>query len=230
MRSISSIALFAYVSAARTLPNTGGPFVRGTEVIMRKKNHGTASAAVPSKIRWGCDRAVADWCCCFNRHLAEPGGYWRSTEFPTFARGASESDPVVFFDSVTQKPLFVAPVGRPLSAFLEESDAHGWPRCVNQAVELEALLAPRACPQYSASIRLTVWQLPRRRGGVGECSGPSRWRNRLRGRHAPWSQHTGRQRLEVLHQLGERGGAAAHKTVGERGAGCPARALTVRGL
>ena len=32
-----------------------------------------------------------------------------------------------FYDSVSGKPLFVAPRGRSLKAFIRESKAHGWP-------------------------------------------------------------------------------------------------------
>ena len=34
---------------------------------------------------------------------------------------------VIFFDSVTGKPLFAAPRGRTWVQFIEESKAHGWP-------------------------------------------------------------------------------------------------------
>ena len=34
---------------------------------------------------------------------------------------------VTYYDSATGKPLFVAPRGRTLDNFLEESERHGWP-------------------------------------------------------------------------------------------------------
>ena len=34
---------------------------------------------------------------------------------------------VTFYDSVTGRPLFIAPIGRSMADFLEESKAHGWP-------------------------------------------------------------------------------------------------------
>ena len=34
---------------------------------------------------------------------------------------------VTYYDSVTGKPLFIAPVGRTMDEFLEESEDHGWP-------------------------------------------------------------------------------------------------------
>ena len=34
---------------------------------------------------------------------------------------------ITYRDSVTGKPLFIAPRGRSVKKFIEESDAHGWP-------------------------------------------------------------------------------------------------------
>ena len=34
---------------------------------------------------------------------------------------------MTYYDSVTGKPLFVAPRGRTMDSFLKESRAHGWP-------------------------------------------------------------------------------------------------------
>ena len=34
---------------------------------------------------------------------------------------------MTFYDSVTGKPLFVAPKGRTVDEFLDESKKHGWP-------------------------------------------------------------------------------------------------------
>jgi peptide methionine sulfoxide reductase MsrB len=118
-------AVLAMVLALQApLPRTGGAFVRGTEDIMKPKLHGTSHRAVPPRIRWGCDRALADWCCCFNRHLAEPSGYFKTTKFlDELERGS----PTVYYDSVTGNPLFVAPIGRSLEAFLQETAQHGWP-------------------------------------------------------------------------------------------------------
>ena len=44
-----------------------------------------------------------------------------------FLREASRTAPTTFYDSVTGKPLFVAPMGRSWAAFEAESRAHGWP-------------------------------------------------------------------------------------------------------
>ena len=65
--------------------------------------------------------------------MAERSGYWRGVDsFVRELRLAEE--PVTFFDSVTGKPLFVAPQGRSMAAFVHESTAHGWPSFRDQEV------------------------------------------------------------------------------------------------
>eukprot|EP01038_Epipyxis_sp_PR26KG_P009034 gene9034-12180_t len=94
------------------------------ESVMSKKEHGTCMKPVMSKLRWNCDFSVADRICCFNRHYAEFAGYWEGTTF------LNEIDPNVettFYDSVTGKPLFIAPRGRTFEDFKRESKSHGWP-------------------------------------------------------------------------------------------------------
>ena len=39
----------------------------------------------------------------------------------------SRDEPTTYYDSVTGKPLFVAPIGRTMDEFLAESNVHGWP-------------------------------------------------------------------------------------------------------
>lgn len=43
----------------------------------------------------------------------------------------------MFYDSNTGKPLFVAPKGRDLNAFLKESQSHGWPSFRDEEVVWE---------------------------------------------------------------------------------------------
>jgi peptide methionine sulfoxide reductase MsrB len=94
---------------------------------MRKKAHGTCVAGIQkSRLRWGVCADTADWCCCFNRHLAEASGSWKSSRFLEESEKES-GQPTVFCDSVTGKPLFVAPRGRSWREFLSESEEHGWP-------------------------------------------------------------------------------------------------------
>lgn len=92
--------------------------------IMNQRAHGTCSVATPANIRWGCDRQMADRIGCFNRAFAEPSGYFQSTKFLSEERGVTE---VTFYDTLSGKPLFVAPRGRTWNEFVEESKTHGWP-------------------------------------------------------------------------------------------------------
>jgi peptide methionine sulfoxide reductase MsrB len=115
------------------LPVTGGELARGTD-LMRPKAHGTCAAAVRSQLRWGCDRATADHICCFNRHYAEPSGYYHSDGVAFVQAMAGADAPIVFCDSVSGEPLFVAPIGRTSAEFLKESYAHGWPSFRSQEV------------------------------------------------------------------------------------------------
>jgi peptide methionine sulfoxide reductase MsrB len=79
---------------------------------------------VQETLRWDCDKETADRICCFNRHYAEYSGYWESTPFLNEARISKD---LTFYDSVTGKPLFVAPRQRSFEDFVHESRHHGWP-------------------------------------------------------------------------------------------------------
>jgi len=106
------------------LPKTGGSMVLCDEDTMSKKAHGTTESPVQENLRWNVNRKEADRICSFNRHYAEYAGYWKTT---TFLKEVSQTEPTVYYDSVTGKPLFVAPIGRTMEQFLAESDVHGWP-------------------------------------------------------------------------------------------------------
>ncbi|GAX80371.1 hypothetical protein CEUSTIGMA_g7810.t1 [Chlamydomonas eustigma] len=114
---------------APALPGAKLP-LPGTEEIMRAKAHGTTDKPVQENLRWNCDRKVADKICSFNRHYAEYGGYWLTTTFLKEARGTE----VTFYDSVTGRPLFIAPRGRSWEDFEAESRSHGWPSFRDQEV------------------------------------------------------------------------------------------------
>ena len=45
--------------------------------------------------------------------------------------------PVTFYDSVTGKPLFVAPINRSAEQFIQESEIHGWPSFRDEEVVWE---------------------------------------------------------------------------------------------
>jgi len=110
--------------------------VMADESIMSKKAHGTCPNPVQEKLRWQCDRDTADRICCFNRHYAEHSGYWRSTSFMDEVERDGET---TYYDSVTGKPLFVAPRGRSFREYVEESDAHGWPSFRDEEVVWESV-------------------------------------------------------------------------------------------
>lgn len=49
----------------------------------------------------------------------------------------SKHEEITFYDSVSGKPLFIAPRGRSFTAFVEESRAHGWPSFRDEEVVWE---------------------------------------------------------------------------------------------
>eukprot|EP00591_Stephanopyxis_turris_P011002 CAMPEP_0195513482 /NCGR_PEP_ID=MMETSP0794_2-20130614/5126_1 /TAXON_ID=515487 /ORGANISM="Stephanopyxis turris, Strain CCMP 815" /LENGTH=206 /DNA_ID=CAMNT_0040641501 /DNA_START=42 /DNA_END=662 /DNA_ORIENTATION=- len=133
-RSFSS-AVTAFVSspgARRTFGTTAaslnaasGPLpIKGGEEIMSQKAHGTSEKPVQKDLLWGCDNETADRICNFNRHYAEHAGYWQTTKY---LEEVDMSQPTKYYDSVTGKLLFTAPVGRSMEAYLKESASHGWP-------------------------------------------------------------------------------------------------------
>lgn len=87
------------------------------ESIMSKKSHGTSDKPVQTNLRWNCDVKIADKICNFNRHFAEYSGYFTMSTLGFLKElreksNAGEVEPITFYDSVTGKPLFKAPVGK----------------------------------------------------------------------------------------------------------------------
>ena len=74
---------------------------------MAQKAHGTTDKPVQQSLRWNVDRKNADRICSFNRHYAEYAGYWKTT---SYLKEVSMDEPTVYYDSVSGKPLFVAPI------------------------------------------------------------------------------------------------------------------------
>eukprot|EP01038_Epipyxis_sp_PR26KG_P013066 gene13066-17515_t len=99
--------------------------IMGQKEIMSAKAHGTSMIPVQSKLKWGCDRELADRICNFNRNWAEFAGYW--TRDTTFLKEVNSNEVTTFYDSVTGKPLFKSPVGRSFEEWKQESMVHGWP-------------------------------------------------------------------------------------------------------
>jgi len=124
-----SFASLAFVfSPTETLAidaNVGGKIQFGDEGIMSPKEHGTSANPVQSDLLYGTNNKLADKISNFNRHFAENGGYFQSTSFENTVLQAK--DPITFYDSVTGKALFVAPINRSAKEFIAESKVHGWP-------------------------------------------------------------------------------------------------------
>lgn len=119
----------AAVVVATTAPvnavNVGGKIQFGDESIMVQKAHGTSAAPVQSDLLYGVDNQLADRICNYNRMWAELGGYFQKTSFEDTV--INSQGPITFYDSVSGKPLFVAPKNRSAEDFVKESRKHGWP-------------------------------------------------------------------------------------------------------
>jgi hypothetical protein len=99
--------------------------IYGTDVIMSTKSHGTSESAVQQKLKWNCDVKLADRITNYNRKWAEFAGYW-STQ-TSFLDDVKQEEVTIFYDSVTGKPLFKAPIDRKFDDWKDESLVHGWP-------------------------------------------------------------------------------------------------------
>ena len=111
-------------AAAGCFRETPYPLICKDEA-MCPKAYGTCPQPVMKLLRWGCDREMADRICCYNRHDAEGQGYFQ--EMAEFLEELEKGKEITFYDSVTGKPLFIAPRGRTMEEFKKESISHGWP-------------------------------------------------------------------------------------------------------
>ena len=128
----AAVAASVLAPSASNAVDVGGKIVFGDESIMRQKAHGTSESPVQSDLLYGVSNKLADKISNYNRQFAEFAGYFRSTSFEDTILEAK--GPVTFYDSVTGKPLFVAPLGRSAEQFLQESEVHGWPSFRDQEV------------------------------------------------------------------------------------------------
>ena len=110
--------------------------ILGDESIMSQKAHGTCATPVQDNLKYGCDFETADRVCCHNRHYAEHSGYSFTSKI-TWKDEIKDQGEVTYYDSVSGKPLFIAPKGRTLDAFLAESRSHGWPSFRDEEVVWE---------------------------------------------------------------------------------------------
>jgi peptide methionine sulfoxide reductase MsrB len=128
----TAVASFLVAGTSVLLPqssqaalNVGGKIQLGDESIMVSKEHGTSKQPVQDNLMYGVSNQLADRISSYNRHFAEMGGYFESTNWEEAVLQAK--GPVTFYDSVTGKPLFVAPIGRSAQDLVRESQVHGWP-------------------------------------------------------------------------------------------------------
>ena len=90
--------------------------------------HGSCMNPPMQVLRFGVDYETVDKMCCFNRKFAEQPGYAFITPRTWLEALASVGDTrVIYFDSVSGKPIFCAPIGRTQGELLKESKRHGWP-------------------------------------------------------------------------------------------------------
>ena len=122
--SAAAVGVLAFTPA--NVVAAGGKIVYGDESIMSPKSHGTSDAPVQSDLLYGVSNTLADKICSHNRHFAEMSGYFRNTNWEDVVREA-KGEPITFYDSVTGKALFMAPIGRSGEELIQESNVHGWP-------------------------------------------------------------------------------------------------------
>lgn len=133
--TVASTLLSSPSPVMATTQQVGGKIQYGDESIMSPKAHGTSASPVQDDLLYGVSNKLADKICNFNRHFAEMGGYFTSTNFEDQVLDAK--GPITFYDSVTGKPLFVAPINRSPEEFIKESEIHGWPSFRDEEVVWE---------------------------------------------------------------------------------------------
>ena len=113
----------------------------GSESMMSKKAEGTCPNPAQFCLLFNCDSQLATRICCHNRHYAEHAGYafgkditW-TKEMLEKAQNPDLPQTTTYYDSITGKSLFKAPVGRSIRELLVESEAHGWPSFRDQEVD-----------------------------------------------------------------------------------------------
>jgi peptide methionine sulfoxide reductase MsrB len=128
---------------------------------MAPKAHGSSEKPVMKNLRWNVDYQTADRVCNFNRHYAEYSGYWTTTDF---LKTASKTEPTKFYDPVTGKHLFTAPIGRTMDEFIKESSSHGWPSFRDEEVVWENVRCLRDGECVSTTGTHLGHNLPDRKG------------------------------------------------------------------
>ena len=88
----------------------------------------------------------------------------------------SDGTPTTYYDSVTGKPLFIAPKGRSFEEFVTESRHHGWPSFRDEEVVWENV----RCLQDGECVSIDGTHLGHNlpSGGMVAATGAARKRNR----------------------------------------------------
>lgn len=73
---------------------------------------------------------------------------------------ADKSGEITFYDSVTGKPLFIAPRGRTFEDFKKESLSHGWPSFRDEEVSLGILSCQQKLTSFTKVFVIVqvVWE------------------------------------------------------------------------
>ena len=103
----------------------------GSEEIMSRKAHGTTRKPVQENLRYGVDIELANKVCSLNRNWDPDSGFYNENlgycfqEPRTWLKESLTDNPLTYYDSVTGKPLFLAPVSRSTEDFVKECHFHG---------------------------------------------------------------------------------------------------------
>jgi hypothetical protein len=111
---------------------------KGSETMMSEKDFGSCAKAPMAPLRWDASVEMAERLCCKNRLGREPEGYWeKSTNLLGYVADMPNGVSLTFRDSITGKPLFIAPKGRTWESWLRESNSDGRPTFRDKEVVLE---------------------------------------------------------------------------------------------
>lgn len=138
LKTVSAVTAAAFLrpQISNAVEVGGKPVYGSDKEIMVNKSHGTTENPVQANLRYNVDAKTADKICSYNRHFAEYSGYFTSSKSYLEALRTADG-PLTYYDSVSGKPLFIAPVGRTTESFFEESNYHGWPSFRDEEVVWE---------------------------------------------------------------------------------------------
>jgi len=136
LKAVSAVPVILLPQISNAAEVGGKPVFGNDKEIMTNKSHGTTENPVQANLRFNVDAKTADKICSYNRHFAEYSGYFTSSKSYLEALRTADG-PITYYDSVSGKPLFKAPIGRSMESFFEESNYHGWPSFRDEEVVWE---------------------------------------------------------------------------------------------